>query len=39
MNYRSVALKIEVLRSAGCLFFLVVELLSFEVESVDEISW
>lgn len=39
MTYRSVALKVEILRSAGCLFFFVIELLSFEVESGDEISW
>lgn len=39
ISYLSVALKAEVLRSTGCLFLFVVELLSFEVEPVDEISW
>lgn len=39
MNYRSAARKMEVLRSIGYLFLLVVVLLSLELESVDEISW
>lgn len=39
VSYLSVVLKVEVLRSTGCLFLFVVELLSFEVELVDEISW
>lgn len=38
-NYLSVARKMEVLRSIGYLFLLVVVLLSLELESVDEISW